>query len=94
MVSESDAFKIATSILKQPHDDPERPWKLVEFPQGWLISVTEPEFRVGAFNRVVERDSGRVLRFPSRVPPTRILADYPKVVGHARVELEPQAPPG
>jgi hypothetical protein len=36
-------------------------------------------FRGGA-SRVVERESGRVMRFPSYIPPVRILEEYDEVV--------------
>jgi hypothetical protein len=87
MASETDAYRLVASVLRRPHDDGESPWQLLEFPQGWLVKEENKDR--GSTTRVVERDSGRVLRFPSFVPPGRILRDYPAVVDKGRVEIDP-----
>jgi hypothetical protein len=63
-------------------EDQYRTWELVEFDAGWLIRVTytDGERRRGGSTRVVEREGGRVMRFPSSVPPGLILADYAQAV--------------
>lgn len=78
MIDEQQAREIAATLLGRPADDPQQPWKLQEFPQGWLINETAHlrEEHAGVAGRVIERDTGRVMVFPSRVPPSRILTDY------------------
>jgi hypothetical protein len=90
MVSESDAYRFATSALNRRHDDPEAPWQLVEFPEGWLIRDSQQ--RRGSVTRVVERDSGRVLQFPSSLPPRLVRTEYSEVVAEGRVEFDPAKP--
>ena len=82
MIDEQWAREIATALLGRPADDPQQPWSLQEFPHGWLINETARprEEHAGVAGRVIERDTGKVMVFPSRVPPSRILADYPAVV--------------
>jgi hypothetical protein len=88
MIDEERALSVISAILQRANNDPERPWTLVEFPQGWLVREGREEDRgsIGGVVRVVEKDSGRVLRFPSRVPTGRIIADYTSVVDKANVE--------
>ncbi|MCK9897875.1 hypothetical protein [Frankia sp. AgB32] len=88
MIGEDRAQEIAIALLGRRSDDADRPWNLVEFPQGWLINETGylgDDF-VGSLGRVIEKASGRVVRFPSRVPTYRILNDYESVVGKGRAE--------
>jgi hypothetical protein len=92
MIDENEAHRIATSVLNRQHDDPEGPWELVEFPQGWHIKDSLQ--RRGSATRVVERDSGKVLRFPSALPPRAIRERFSMVVDEARVEFDPQQPTG
>jgi hypothetical protein len=87
MTDINDACALATAAMKRPHDDPGSPWDLVEFPEGWL--VREASKGIGAATLVIERASGRVLQFPSAVPPGRIMRDFPKVAGKARVVADP-----
>ncbi len=84
-ISEADAQRIAENIIGRPSDDASHPWDLIEFPEGWLIdesstvgASTEKQLpaRLGKVNRAIERDSGKVLRFPSSVPPMKICRDY------------------
>ncbi|ORT53023.1 hypothetical protein [Frankia sp. KB5] len=88
MIDEEAAGEIATSLLGRPSSDPTQPWNLIEFPQGWIINETGylGETFVGALGRVIEKNSGRVVRFPSRVPSGRILSDYGSVVTMGRTE--------
>lgn len=66
-------------------------WELVEFDAGWLIRENSPdgEPRRGAAVRVIERESGRVMRFPSSVPPRRILTEYAQVAERGQAERPP-----
>ncbi|ORT53001.1 hypothetical protein [Frankia sp. KB5] len=82
MINEQQARDIAVKMLDRPADDPQQPWSLQEFPQGWLINETAHlrEEHAGVVGRVIERDTGRVMCFPSRVPPSRILTDYNAIV--------------
>ena len=77
-VDENEARRIAEETLQRAADDRERPWRLVEFSEGWLIS--DPSRNPGAPTKVIERSSGRVLAFPSYVPPRRIMEEYPQVI--------------
>lgn len=84
MITQEQAEQIAGQIT----DRQDGSWELVEFDAGWLIresSAGDPSLRGGAA-RVIERDSGRVVRFPSSVPPRRILTEYAQVVDRGRVE--------
>jgi hypothetical protein len=85
MITQEQAQGIATQIMSQMQD---RSWELVEFDAGWLIrdsAASNPDM-AGAAVRVIERESGRVVRFPSSVPPGRILREYAQVVERGRVE--------
>jgi hypothetical protein len=85
MITREQAEGIAAQIMRQMQD---RTWELVEFDAGWLIrdsTASDPDM-AGAAVRVIERESGRVIRFPSSVPPGRILSEYAQVVERGRVE--------
>ena len=80
MITHDQAKQIAAQLVGAPASDPDRGWDLVEFDVGWLIrEKAMMNFRGGA-SRVVERESGRVMRFPSYIPPVRILEEYDEVV--------------
>jgi len=84
MITEEQAKQIAGQVTGRQDGS----WELVEFDDGWLIresSASDQSLRGGA-TRVIERDAGRVVRFPSSVPPGRILSEYAQVVGRGRVE--------
>jgi hypothetical protein len=88
MITQEQAERIADEIAGQAHESGDQGWELVEFDAGWLIregSASDASLRGGAL-RVIERESGRVLRFPSSVPPGRILTEYAQVVDRGRVE--------
>jgi hypothetical protein len=73
------ALDLATEVLGRPRDDDVRPWSLEEFSDGWLIRESSSSDRRGAAVRVIERTDGQIRRFPSAVPPTRILANYKSI---------------
>ncbi len=86
MITQQQAEQIATQITGRQDGS----WELVEFDAGWLIresSAFDTSLR-GAAARVIERDSGRVVRFPSAVPTSRILTEYAQVVDRGRVESQ------
>ena len=89
MITERDARSIVEDLFNRLQASQRRPWELQEFEEGWLVRLMpradEEDYR-GAPARVVERESGRVMRFPSAVPTRRILNDYPKVVRRGREE--------
>jgi hypothetical protein len=83
MITKAEAERIATEVVGPASASEGRGWKLIEFDAGWLIRqdwMDDRSLRGGGV-RVVERDSGRVMRFPSFVPPDRILTEYDQVVG-------------
>lgn len=90
MIDEKIAYSMAQELLKRASDDPERPWRLIEFPQGWLIAeeYIHGKSPVGGAGRVIEKESGNVLRFPSWVPTGRILREFEAVVKNARVQSD------
>lgn len=84
MITKEQAERIASQVTGREDGS----WELVEFDDGWLIresSGSDRSLRGGA-TRVIERDSGRVVRFPSSVSPKRILSDYAQVVDRGRIE--------
>jgi hypothetical protein len=88
MITQQQAERIAGEITGRAQDSGDRGWDLVEFDAGWLIrtsSLSDRSLR-GAAVRVIERESGRVMRFPSSVPPDRILTEYAQVVEQGRAE--------
>jgi hypothetical protein len=88
MITQEQAERIAGEIVGQAYGSGDHSWELVEFDAGWLIresSASDSSMRGGAL-RVIERESGRVMRFPSSVPPSRIMSEYEHVVERGRVE--------
>jgi hypothetical protein len=89
MITREQAEAIACTVVRPDPGDPSaRNWNLLDFGAGWLIqehAALNPAFR-GAATRVIERDTGRVMRFPSSVPPGRILDEYDSVVSRGRAE--------
>jgi hypothetical protein len=80
MINEHEARKRAEALLRCPSDDPDHPWSIESFPEGWLIRP-QPLARVrGQASYVIERASGRVVGFPSSIPPRRIREQYAAVV--------------
>jgi hypothetical protein len=81
LITQDQAAAIAFHVCGAPPGDPKRGWDLTEFDAGWLITERAKAARGDGGTRVIERDSGRVMSFPSSVPPPRILADYDRVRG-------------
>jgi hypothetical protein len=79
LITSEQAEAIAGQVMGEV---PNRTWELLEFGAGWLIRVTYTDgvHRRGGSTRVVEREAGRVMRFPSSVPPGLILEDYAHAV--------------
>ena len=81
MITRAEAEQIAAEVAGPAPEGNTPGWTLVEFPAGWLIrpaSLDNPGLR-GAGVQVIERDSGRVMRFPSSISPDRILTHYDQV---------------
>ena len=76
MINRDDAERIAGEMTGAPSDDVERGWELTEFSAGWYVIEYAKRGRRGGVSRVIERESGRVMRFPSFVPPDRIIEEY------------------
>jgi hypothetical protein len=76
MITQDQAAAIAFHVCGAPPNDPRRGWDLTEFDAGWLITGHAKPGRPSGATRVIERESGRVMSFPSSVPPSRIMADY------------------
>jgi hypothetical protein len=76
LITQDQAAAIAFHVCGAPPNDPKRGWDLTEFDAGWLITDRAKAARGDGGTRVIERDSGRVMSFPSSVPPSRITADY------------------
>jgi hypothetical protein len=79
LITQDQAAAIAFHVCGAPPGDPKRGWDLTEFDAGWLITERAKTARGDGVTRVIERESGRVMSFPSSIPPSRILADYEKV---------------
>jgi hypothetical protein len=79
VITQDQAAAIAFHACGAPPNDPKRGWDLTEFEAGWLITARAKAGRGDGATRVIERASGRVVSFPSSVPPARILADYDRV---------------
>ncbi|MCL9793826.1 hypothetical protein [Frankia sp. AgKG'84/4] len=77
------AAALAAELLRKPQDDPERPWHLEEFTEGWLICIQSDN--MGAAAKVIEKITGNIRFFPSRISPDRIVEEYESVVDSSRV---------
>jgi hypothetical protein len=88
MITREQAEEIASLVVRKKPGDITKTWELVEFNAGWLIQVPTMFDRSlrGGVTRVIERADGRVMRFPSYVPPDRILNEYDDVVEDGFVE--------
>ena len=91
LITRDQAKQIAAQLVGAPASDPDNGWDLLEFDAGWLILEHATINIRGAGSRVVERKSGRVLHFPSYVPPGRILEEYDQVVADGFPEDLPPA---
>jgi hypothetical protein len=79
LITREQAEAIAAGVCGAPAQDAERGWELREFDAGWLISERAGGGRRGGAARVIERDTGLVMRFPSGIPPTLIMEEYAQV---------------
>lgn len=99
--STTGAMEIASRVVRAKPDDNTRDWNQVEFDKGWLIEVSamfDRSLRGGA-TRVIERATGRVMRFPHmsrRIAsslstttwyPTGMLKTSPRIRGQALVSM-------
>jgi hypothetical protein len=86
VITQTEAEAIASRLLGRPPDDPDRPWGLEEFPEGWLIreSPAGGDLVISPASLVVERESGLVRRFPASVPAEGIAGAYPAVREHGK----------
>jgi hypothetical protein len=80
LITQDQAAAIAFHVCGAPPGDPKRGWDLTEFDAGWLITERARAARGDGGARVIERESGRVMSFPSSVAPSRIMADYQAVL--------------
>jgi hypothetical protein len=80
LITRDQAERIATQFVGAPATDPDKGWDLEEFDAGWLIQEKAAMNLRGAGSYVIERASGRVMSFPSYIPPDRILEEYDQVV--------------
>ena len=94
MITQDQAAAIAFHVCGAPPNDPKRGWDLTEFEAGWLITSHAKAARGDGAARVIERACGRVVSFPSSVPPSRILADYDRVRGSGSALPGGAADPG
>ena len=94
MIDESEAKIRAEALLEAPEDDSEHPWSMEPFAEGWLVRQHPLEGFRGQASYVIERDSGRIVSFPSSIPPRRIREEYSAVVSRGKeesVQARPQA---
>ena len=91
MIDTERAREIAVALLGRPSSDPTRPWSLIEFREGWIINENGylGDNFVGSLGRVIEKESGRVVRFPSRIPTDRIMNEYEAVAAMAKTVPAP-----
>lgn len=82
MIEEAAAVLLATELLGRQRNDAESPWDLEEFVEGWLIR--EQLRGRGAASKVIEKSSGKIRFFPSRIAPDLIVEEYESVVDTAR----------
>jgi len=88
-IDHNAAELIATALLGRTPKDAERPWQLVAFPRGWLIAEDSADDARGAATHIIET-TGKVVRFPSSVPPGRIMESYPALVSRGRMVTLPE----
>ena len=90
MITREQAESAVSNRFGPSQEDEQRNWELIEFSAGWLVlrNVAVDAGRRGAAMHVIERESGRLIAFPSSVPPQRILDDYSAVLGSGQAEDE------
>lgn len=84
MITRDQAERMAAEMTGASSNDPERGWELEEFSAGWYVIEYAKRGRRGGVSRVIERESGRVMRFPSYIPPGRIIEEYDTVLEEGR----------
>jgi hypothetical protein len=84
LITREAAERIAKEVVGARSDNPVQGWDLEEFKEGWLILEHSQIGHLGAASRVVERESGRVMRFGSAIPPRRILEEYEEILPYGR----------
>lgn len=93
MTDRATAIATLQEVIGCPPDDPTHPWTLREFEHGWLARVGPFEGYKGQSSLVLE-PSGRVLSFPSAVPPERIRNEFEAVQRWGKVVAEGGASAG
>jgi hypothetical protein len=86
MITRDQAELVAAKICGAPQGDIENGWELKEFDRGWLLNRNAARDRRGGLTFVIERESGRVMSFPSFVPPAVIMRDYDEALQDGRQE--------
>lgn len=82
MITQQEAERIAAARHGPPVAGEGQGWSLMEFDHGWVLVKPPPpgdEQRVGGATEVIERESGRVVRFGSSTGLQRIMQSYPEV---------------
>jgi len=87
LITREQAEIVAARICGAPQNDAEDGWQLKEFDRGWLVDRNATKGRRGGLTFVIERDAGRVMSFPSFVPPGLITADYDEALEDGRPEI-------
>ena len=90
MIDEIAAKRRMEEFFKCPSSDPERPWKMEEFAEGWLVRQGPLAGFRGQASYVIEREAGRIMSFPSSVPLQRIREDYPNIISRGTEEEVPE----
>ena|ERR1700733_5337778 len=86
MITHGQAELMAAKICGAPQGDIENGWELKEFDRGWLLNRNAARDRRGGLTFVIERAAGRVMSFPSFVPPAVIMRDYDEALKDGRQE--------
>ena len=84
LITREEAERIARQVVGARSDNPVQGWDLEEFKEGWLILEHGHIGHLGEDLRVIERDSGRVMRFGSPIAPDRILKEYTEILQYGR----------
>ena len=82
MITKQQAEDIAARFLGTGPGSDGGSWQLMEFEQGWVVLTSPPpgeEHWRGAATEVIERESGRIISFPSSIAAEDIAENYPAV---------------
>lgn len=88
MIDEPEARRRAQAFFECPSNDPEHPWSLESFTQGWLLRRTPRPGIIGDASYVIERESGRIVGFPSSYSPDLVRDEYPDLAAEG-TEVRP-----